>query len=79
MKLKTTSPWISTPEAEKLLYTSREVVSRLVSNGLIGTRQLPGCRIALSRADVHALAKSYVKPATVRPPQESKQCQLIAM
>lgn len=78
MNLKATSPWISIPEAEKILYTSREVVSRLVSNGVIGTRQLPGCRITLSRADVNAAAESYIKPATVRPSQEPKQCQSIA-
>ena len=79
MKRTTTSVWISLPEAQAILCVPRAAVLRLTNRGLIGSRQLPGCRISLSRADVLELAKSSIRPATVRSSREGKQCQLVAM
>ena len=78
MKRTTTSPWISLPEAQKILDAPRDAVLRLTNRGLIGSRQLPGCRRSFLRTDVLALAESSIRPATVRSSQESKQCQLVA-
>ena len=44
MKRTTTSPWVSLPEAQKILDAPRDAVLRLANKGLIGSRQLPGCR-----------------------------------
>ena len=77
MKRTTTSPWVSLPEAQEILCASRKTVSRLASRGLIGTRQLPGCRASFSRADILALMESYTRPATAAR-KGSEQCQPMA-
>ena len=72
----TAKPWVSLAEGQKLTHASREAILRLANTGMVGTRQLPGCRALFSRDDLLAVAESYTKPAMAN--QGSKPCQLVA-
>ena len=62
---KPVRPWISLSEGKKITSASRDALLRLANEGVVGTRQLPGCRALYSRADLLAMAASHTKPATV--------------
>lgn len=59
----TASEWIGGGAAARLLGCQPRTLTRLVEQGLIGRRALPGCRCRYLRADVERLARATTRPA----------------
>lgn len=55
--------WISKSEASRMLGISRPAVDRLIRDGWVSTRSVPGSFVTLSQADVEKLAERVTIPA----------------
>jgi hypothetical protein len=59
------SDWISKAESSRTLECSIAGVQRLIREGYLGTRRLPGLPVKVRRSDVEVLAEAAAKTATV--------------
>jgi excisionase family DNA binding protein len=71
--VKSDPSWISMRDAAKLLACSRRTVSRLLAEGRIGVKQIPGTPPRLSRGDCQAILKASHRPALVAPALELQE------
>jgi excisionase family DNA binding protein len=56
--------YITKSQACEMLDASYSRVNSLIERGILGTRQLPGGHVRLRLADVEALIKASIRPAT---------------
>ena len=59
----TPKDWIQAHDAMAILCVPRPAFKRLVEDGELTSRKVPGCRVLVLRSEVERLAQSSTRPA----------------